>query len=197
VRRLVAAAVLAAWAPAAACSGGGGDKAPPGKVAPPGFGLTLGGADVQAVNTPPPPFPKDVEAAVLATLDTWLTTALVDPLRTGRPPLGVGPLFTAAAAARLAGPDQPALVESGAPVSGQVHQDRANVRLTAFTGPAGEAALVAAQLDVGLRVSSPGTRLAVGRTGEVVLVPEAGSWRIDSYDVRSQRDSPPPAGGPG
>ena len=178
---LVAVALALALLPS--CSGDG--------EGPPGFALSLTGTDVQPVRPPAPPFPDDVKAGVMATLNSYLSAAVVQPLRTGRPPSGVEPLFTAAAAPRLAGPDRAALVEDGAQ-SGNVRKDRADVKLTALTGPAGEVVVVTAQLDVALLVASRAGRLAVARAGEMALVPEANTWRIDSYDLRTQRDSPPP-----
>ena len=178
-------AALLALVMLGSCSG---DDSPPGAL--PGFALALTATDVQPVKPPAPPFPDDVKAAVMATLNSYLSTAVVQPLRTGRPPRGVEALFTAAAGPRLAGPDRAALVEEGAE-SGNVRKDKADVKLTALTGPGGEVVLVTAQLDIALLVASRTGRLGVARAGEVVLVPEANAWRIDSYDLRTQRDRPP------
>ncbi|MDP9072053.1 MAG: hypothetical protein M3N68_12395 [Actinomycetota bacterium] len=192
-RSAVAVVVLSALV-GGACSGGDDDEADGGAL--PGYALALTGAEVHAVRLPPPPFPEDVKAAVLATLNTYLASAVVQPLRTGRPPGSLEALFTAAAAPRVGGPDRAALVEEGTPVSGEVRKDRASVKLTALTGPGGEVVVVAAQLDVSLLVSSDAARLAVVRAGDLALVAEGSTWRIDSYDLRTQRDSPPPPGGP-
>ena len=176
----------------AGCSGdGGGGRAGTGEYA-----LTLTGADVHAVGPPPAGFPG-VQDAVMETLNAYLTRAVVEPLRTGRAPSDAEELFTAAAGARLAGPDRAALVEDGSSGSGRVRQDRAAAKLSALTGPGGEVVVVTAQLDIGLLVTSGPTRLAVARAGEMVLVPDGGAWKIDSYDLRTQRDSPPPPGVPG
>ena len=189
------AAVLVVCALVVGACSGDDDKADDGSL--PGYALALTGAEVHAVRLPPPPFPEDVKAAVMATLNTYLATAVVQPLRTGRPPGGLEAVFTGAAAPRLGGPDRAALVEEGTPVSGKVRKDRADVKLTALTGPGGEVVAVTARLDVSLLVSSGDSRLAVVRAGDVALVPEGATWRIDSYDVRTQRDSPPPPGVPG
>ena len=183
------AAALAAWLLVGACSGDGDDGAD-GRAG--AYAFTLAGTEVHAATASPPPFPEDVRAAVMETLDAYLATAVVEPLQRGRAPSGAEDLFTAAAAPRLAGPDRAALVEDGALGSGRVRQDRAAVKLTALTGPGGEVVVVTAQLDVRLLTSSPDGRLSVVRAGDLALVVEGSGWRIDSYDVRTQRDSPPP-----
>lgn len=192
------AALLAASLLLAACSDGddeGGQpattKAPDTTVPATGVALTLTGTEVQAASKAPPPFPESVQAAVMTSLNGYLANAMVAPLRSGKPPSGLETVFTGAALARLSGPDRPALVEDGTPVSGEVTPERASAKLTALAAPGGEVVLVTALLDVALVVASKDTRLAVVRTGEVVLVPAGGGWLIDSYDLRAQRDTQP------
>lgn len=197
--RLLAFAALAAAAMSmAACTGGDGDSSGPPQIerAPRQYGFTLVGADVHAVVGPAPAFPEDVSTEVLRTLNDYLTAAVVDPLRTGAPPGDLAAVFTPPAAARLAGPDRAALVEEAAPGSGEVRQDRADVRLNALVGPDSSVVVVTAQIDVALEVSRPGARMAVTRGGELVLAADGDAWRIDGYDVRTQRDSPPPGARP-
>lgn len=182
----------------AGCSGDdGGEAAAPAKKAKQAptsvFGVTLVSAEVQAMSPQPPPFPEDVKAAVEASLENYLENAVVVPLRSGKPPAaGIDGVFTAAALGRLSGPgpDRAALFEEGAPLSGEVRQDRADAALTALTAPGGEVVLVTARLDVAHTVTSGQSAVAVVRSGEVVLVPSNG-WRIDSYDMRTARDTRP------
>lgn len=196
---LVAFLVAAA---AAGCSGGGDDKG--GKAAkkpgagdtgkappPPVFAFTITAADVQSPVPQAPPFPEDVKAAVKASLDTYLANGVVAPLRTGQPPGGLEGVFTGAAGARIAGgqPDRVALLEEGQPVSGKVTQDRADAKLTALMDPAGAVAMVVSQLDLAVTVKAKGTTLTVARTGEMALVFDNNAWRIDSFDLRTARDS--------
>ena len=186
----VVVALLIASAALTACSGGGDedgatDSFPP---VPEGFGFTVIGADVHAIG-PSAPFPPDLQASVLATLNAYLTAGVVQPLRDDKPPAGVEAAFTPAAAARLAGPDRAALVEEGALARGDVRQERASVRFTAMRGPSGDIVVVTAQLDVALVVKTSGGDVAAVRAGEMVLVPDAGGWRIDAFDVLARRDS--------
>lgn len=192
----VLAGLVVASAALSACSSGGSDGAtdsfPP---VPKGFGFTVVGADVHAIG-PYAPFPAELQESVLATVNAYLTAGVVEPLRDDRPPAGVEAAFTPVAAARLAGPDRAALVEEGAFARGDLRQERANVRFTAMRGPSGEIVVVTAQLDVALVVETSVGDVAVVRAGEMVLVPDAGGWRIDAFDVVARHDSLGPGQAP-
>lgn len=201
-RRLLASLALVVLA--ASCSGGDGDgdggAGPTGQGGgtgeEPRFGFAVTGAEVQAMAPQAPPFPDDVKAGVTAGLDAYLGLAVVDPLRTGKPPGGLEQAFTAPALARLSapGPDRAALVEEGSPLSGEVRQERANAKLTALTAPGGEIVLVTAQVEAVHVVRSDGGSVAVGRSGELVLVADGGAWRVDAFDMRTSRDAQPGGG---
>jgi hypothetical protein len=47
--------------------------------------------------------------------------------------------------------------------------------------------VVTAGLDLRLMGHIAGAPVTVVRTGELVLVPEGGAWRIDAYDIRVVR----------
>lgn len=196
---LLVVAVLAV-AGATGCSGDDDDKAAapagttttPSSAAPePAFGFAISAADVHSPAPETPPFPEDVKAAVKASLDTYLNNGVVAPLKTGQPPAGLEGVFTGAAGARTAGgqPDRLALLEEGQPVSGKVVQDRADAKLTALMDPGGAVAVVVSQVDFAVTVRGKGTTLTVVRNGELVLVLDNNAWRIDSFDLRTARDS--------
>lgn len=185
-----------------ACSGGdkgaagGGDPATPGAAptgAPGPYSFTVTGREVHPMAPEAPLFPEDVSEAVTAGLNTWLGTGVVEPFRSGKPPLGLDAVFTEPALARIAvpGPERAAMVEEGAPLTGRVVQDRANARLTVVTAPDGAAAFVTVQIDVSHAVTVDGAAVDVVRAGELVLVPDRGSWRIDAFDVVTKRDTRP------
>jgi len=192
------AAAIAVFAVIAGCSGGGGDQGgaggrtttPDGKPVP-AFSFNITAAEVQSPAAQPPPFPGDLQVAVKSTLDTWLANGIAGPLQNGRPPAGLDNVFTAAAAGRLAigQADRLTLLEEGTPVSGKVTQDRANVKFTALVNPAGAPTVVVAQVDFAVKVKGKGTTLTSARTGEVALVFDNNAWRIDSYDLRTARDT--------
>lgn len=170
---------------------GGGDGAASASTAPGGFAFAVTTAAVEPMATKAPDFPTDVTAAVSTSLDAWLADAIVAPLRTGKPASGLDAVFTEPALAKVATPgtERAALVEEGTPLSGDVHQERANARLTALTAPGGEVVLVTAQIDMVHTVSSGDGAVDVVRAGEVVLVPDRGSWRIDGFDIVTKHDT--------
>lgn len=201
-RRLLA-ALLVLGALATGCSGDGDDDdgATPGTkdgststTAEPDFAFAVVGSEVHAMAPQTPAFPADVSEAVTASLDSWLGAAIVEPLRTGKPAAGLEPLFTEPALGKIAvpGAERAAMVEEGSPLSGKVTQERANVRLTAVTGPGGSVEFVTAQIDMAHAVPSNDGFVDLVRSGELVLVPHEGAWRIDAFDVVAKRDTRAP-----
>ena len=159
----------------------------PTTVAPSPDGFAVTGVGVESVALPPPPFPDDVKASVLATLDRYLRDAVLGPLRSGRPAGDLGPVFTGRARSRVEGPDRAALVEEGLPRSGSPRTETATVGLSALAGADKAVTVVTAAVD--LRLQSGGEDpVAIVRTGHLVLVPDGGGWKIDGYDVRTTRD---------
>ena len=195
-RSLIAPLLVVVLAGACSGSGDGTSDGPSGSGGAPttaagAYAFAVTGAEVQAMATQAPVFPADVSAAVKASLDRWLDNAVVGPLRTGKPSSGLETVFTEPAFARISvpGPERAAMLEEGTRPAGKVRQDRADARLTALTAPGSEVVLVTAQIDVSHTVSSGGGALGVVRGGELVLVPDRGSWRIDAFDVVAKRDT--------
>jgi hypothetical protein len=62
--------------------------------------------------------------------------------------------------------------------------------LTALAGPDGTMSVVTAGLDLRLLGQIAGAPVTVVRTGELVLVPEGGVWRIDAYEIKVTRTLP-------
>ncbi|MDQ3643334.1 MAG: hypothetical protein M3450_18170, partial [Actinomycetota bacterium] len=54
-------------------------------------------------------------------------------------------------------------------------------------GPDGIMSVVTAGLDLRLIGHINGALVRVTRTGELVLMPEGGTWRIDAYDIQVTR----------
>lgn len=159
-------------------------------AAPPTIGVTITGVD--ANGTKPPD--EATVAAVKATLDTWLASAVVGPLFTGQPAGDLSGLFTPAAIERLASDPaaRPSLVDDGLglpPASTAITAERANVALASVAGPDEVVAVIAAQLDILLRAQGPTLDVDVNHHGEVVLVADDGTWKIDAFSVTAARDS--------
>jgi hypothetical protein len=134
---------------------------------------------------------------VKATLDAYLARAVVEPLHTGRPAGDLSDLFSVEARPRLT--DQPTratLVEEGLPpASTSITADAATVKLSSVAGPDGVIALIAARLDVKLHAVGPRIDIDIARDGELVLTRDDGRWRIDSFGVRTTRNTRDAAGG--
>jgi hypothetical protein len=190
---LVAAVVLAT-----ACSSEGGLMAVATTTPPPpsDVSFSVTGTTVESVRLPPPPFPDDVKDSVAAALDFYLQEAVLRPLHSGGPAGDLGPVFTGSAQARVNGPDRAALVDEGLPPAESVTAEKATVGLAALAGADGAINVVTAAVDLRLEAGLRGPNATAGdddpvtiaRTGHLVLVPDAGGWRIDGYDVRTTRD---------
>ena len=57
-------------------------------------------------------------------------------------------------------------------------------RLTALAGSDGAMSVVTAELDLKLSGMVDGAPLFLERAGELVLVPDDGTWRIDAWDLK-------------
>lgn len=184
---------------AAACSSGGDDSSGtslPDGVSPPPKGedaiaFEVTETKVVSMAASPNPFPEDVWANAVNVLNAYLDRGLVLPLRTGKAPEALEPLFRPAALARALEADRGALFEDGTPVSGKVTKQRATAVLTLLTARDHANVAVNAIIDVALTVRSGDDAVTVLRSGELVLARDEGGWRIDSYDLRAQRDGVP------
>jgi hypothetical protein len=128
-------------------------------------------------------------AGVLDTLNRYLEGAVLTPLRSGGPAADLTPLFTKPAVDRVmtVGPDRFAFIDENLPPVADVRKEAAGAGLTALAGTDGTISVVTAGLDLRLMGHIAGAPVTVVRTGELVLVPEGGAWRIDAYDIRVVR----------
>ena len=197
LRLVLALAVAAGGLGACSKSGGDGDDAKGRSTtttaagpltAPPAIGVTVTGVDPNGTRAPD----EATVAAVKATIDRWIATAVVGPLFTGQPAGDLTPVFTPAALERLAADPaaRAALVDEGLPpATTAITADRANAALFSVAGPDEVVAVVAVQLDLLLRAQGPTLDVDVNHYGELVLVQEADGWKIDSFAVEAARDS--------
>ena len=128
-------------------------------------------------------------AGVLDTLNRYLEAAVLTPLRTGGPAGDLTPLFNAPALAQVVpgGPDRFAFIDENLPPLSDLRSERAVAGLTALAGKDGTVSVVTAGLELRLIGHVAGAPVTVVRTGELVLMPEGGTWRIDAYDVKVVR----------
>jgi hypothetical protein len=148
--------------------------------------------DAFDLHTAGPPTNASYDAtwfAVLETLNKYLDAAVVTPLRTGGPAGDLTPLFNRPALERIApgGPDRFAFIDENLPPISDLRSERAVAGLTGLAGRDGTVSVVTAGLDLRLIGHIGGAPVTVVRTGELVLMPEGGTWRIDAYDIRVVR----------
>ncbi len=144
--------------------------------------------DLHAAGRVDPAASDAARAGVLDTLNRYLEAAVLEPLRSGGPAGDLTPLFTSPAVERvMAGPDRFAFIDENLPAVSDLRQEAAAAGLNALAGPDGIMSVVTADLDLRLIGHVAGAPVSVVRTGELVLVPEGGTWRIDAYDIRVTR----------
>lgn len=127
-------------------------------------------------------------AGVLATLNRYLDAGVLTPLFSGGPAGDLTPLFTSPAVDRVdKGPDRAAFIDENLPPTTDVHADAVVANLTALAGTDGTVSVVSATLDLRLTGRANGVPVTVRRTGDVVLLPDSGTWKIDAYDISATR----------
>lgn len=128
-------------------------------------------------------------AGVLQTLNRYLEEAVLTPLRSGGPAGDLKPLFTPLAVDRVVpgGESRAAFIDEGMPPATDLRKDAAVARLTALAGADGAMSVVTAELDLKLSGLVDGAPLFLERAGELVLVPEGGTWRIDAWNLKVTR----------
>jgi hypothetical protein len=163
-------------------------------TAPPAIKVTAASTRVDSMRDPAPGFPDSLRDQVLTTLTAYVTSGVVAPLRTAQPSAGLESVFTPDALARLAAgtPERAALLEEPAGGPYAVSPDELGAHLVALVGQNGDVGLVHALVTFTVTASSAAGRTQVARTGDLVLVPVEGAWRIDSFDLSAKRDTLPP-----
>lgn len=162
----------------------------PASAAPrgPKVAVAVGDTKVFAVGGKPDALPADVRTGVLTTVTAYLratATRVADPAAADA---ALTPLMTAGAAARLAGPDRGTLLDEGLPApTGKVTVTADPVGLTALADDGGSVVLVTADLDATTVVPTRAGKVRVHRTGALVLVPDAGSWKVQGYQLTVER----------
>ncbi|MGI8807316.1 MAG: hypothetical protein ACR2KK_05660 [Acidimicrobiales bacterium] len=156
---------------------------------PPPIAITGTGFDLHTAGPVGPAAFDAAWAGVLDTLNRYLEAGVLTPLRSGGPANDLTPFFTPSTAERVipGGPDRFAFIDENLPPVSDVRAEAAVAGLTALAGPDGIMSVVTAGLDLRLVGHINGALVTVTRTGELVLVPEGGTWRIDAYDISVTR----------
>ena len=85
------------------------------------------------------------------------------------------------------GHDRYAFIDENLPPATDIGKEAAVATLTALAGADGTISVVTANLDLRLTGRVDGAPLTLERTGELVLMPEGGTWRIDAWDLKVTR----------
>jgi len=162
---------------------------PPPPPSPTPIAFTGAGFDLHTAGLVGPAAFDAAWAGVLDTLNRYLEAGVLTPLRSGGPAGDLTPLFTPPAAERVmtVGPDRFAFIDENLPPVRDVQAEAAVAGLTALAGPDGSMSVVTAGIDLRLIGHINGALVRVNRSGELVLMPEGGTWRIDSYDIAVTR----------
>ena len=192
--RVVAALFAASVLALAACSGGSGGKAKPRTTTSvkikSSVALRLTGATVASAG-PNVAFPDDLRNRLAQTVNQYVESAVVSPLRSGAVAADLGSIFNADAGSKLNGPDRSTLTEDGVPkATGDITPTTADCALTALADPSGQIVLVSAALSLDLHAQVAGGDLHLGRAGDLLFGNEGGTWRVVGFDLSVLRTGP-------
>jgi hypothetical protein len=126
--------------------------------------------------------------AVLQTLNSYVQQASIGPLSTGQAAQGLDKLFTAPAIQRLSDgtrQDRSTVTDEGLqPATTKLTIDEATVALTGLADQEGTLGAIAAKLSVKLSVTTDTGGYTVSRKGDLSLIPFAGAWFIDGWNLQ-------------
>jgi hypothetical protein len=117
-------------------------------------------------------------------IDAYVQAASIAPLTSGGP-ANLAEFLTAAAVPQVqASPARASLTDEAVAAAPDAQVTDRSVQLDGFVGPDG-AAVATATIDI--TISSASAGLTIRRTGVLTLLPETGSWKIDSFDLHVER----------
>jgi hypothetical protein len=187
---VVVASVAVTVAMGGAGRGGAATKPKPSRTTrpPTSLGLTLGKVGVESAGAPGGLAPE-ASAQVVAAIDRYVQLSSVDAMRTGAAG-NLAPVFTTDALSKVTSTDRAVLADEHLPkVRRKVQVSGSPVALSGLADQDGTVVVVTASIDV--RVAARTTKgnkpILVERRGELVLVPDGGGWKIDSYDLSVAR----------
>jgi hypothetical protein len=204
--RVIAVVAVVAVGLVAGCGGGGGQSAVPtvavtsalvSSTAPavvegpaPGAAVvTLTSATVAGEDGTGEWTDEAVRSAVLDVLGRYFTQAMAVPM-TGRIP-DLSDVMTASPAGDAGAATADALTDAGIAVAAATPQVTAQTSLVALGVKDAPVSVVVATVDATSHgLSSAGVAIGAHRTGDVTLVLDGALWKIDSYHLTVDRESP-------
>ena len=152
--------------------------------------IAPGDTTVYATGGGPDALPGEVTTGVMAAIDAYLADAAARPLQKGRPgdEARLATVLSPAVMARLAGTDRAVLVDEGLPkATGTVKVMAKPVVLTGLADGSGKVVVVTAGLAATTRTRTAKGPVTITRTGDLVLQPDNGAWKIVGYALTVDR----------
>ncbi len=163
--------------------------------------LTVGPIAINTVGFPVGTISVPISEAVMATLNAYVQSAIVDPLRKGKSNNdSLGKVFDLAALVRLSGADRAVVLDENLPKAiGKITVTSPPVPLTglASIGEGGTSVvLISADVQLAVRAQSAKGVVRVTRNGSFVLAPAAdGTWKITGWTLSTEHRGPGTAAG--
>ncbi len=145
---------------------------------------------VVATGGGPDALPGEVATGAMAAIDGYLVNAAARPLQRGRPgeDARLAAVLSPAVMARLGGPDRAVLVDEGLPkATAPVRITTEPVVLTGLADASGKVVVVTAGLAATTRTRTAKGPVTITRTGDLVLQPDNGTWKIAGYSLAVDR----------
>jgi hypothetical protein len=179
----------------AGCSGGGDDsgkaqgvtaeKSAIGTAA----ALKLGAIDLQAVGAPPS-LDKQTQAALLAGAQTYVDSAVYEPLQSGKVGAKYATLFDTSIRTAATDTDAPAMTETNV---GKVDDYKATSTPVAVSGLAdglGGILYLSTNFDVNVKATTAAGPLTIKRSVELTWAPNGKQWTVTAYRTAATHKLP-------
>ena len=151
--------------------------------------LKLGAVDMQAVGFPPS-LDKATKAALLTGAQTYVDSALYEPLTSGKVGAKFGGLFEAGIRKAATTTDAAALTESSV---GKVEGYKATSTPVAVSGladAAGGILYLSTNFDVNVKATTEAGPLTIARTVELTWAPSGKNWSVTAYRTAATHKLP-------
>jgi len=151
--------------------------------------VEIGRAMLETASLSSPPFPDEVRDPVKSELVRYVEVAMITPLRTGKVASSdLGEVFDLGAIYRVNGLERTIVTDEGfGRAVGAVEFAAFPVSLTALADTDGKPVLVSAEVGFVAKGRTRQGKFEISRTGELLLAPVEGGWRITGWNLHVQR----------
>jgi hypothetical protein len=178
--------------PPTTTTGGTATTLPPTTAA---SGVSIGAPTISAVSTESPAGEEGkldpaLQSQVLDTVTKYVQLAISAPLGGSTTAVAVDQFLTAQAASALTPDRRAVLTDEGVPAMQSAQATTNTVSITGLVGTDSAVGVVSAHLDLVIAGTTRGVAATIKRSGDLTLIPDQGSWRIDAFDMSVERDLP-------